>query len=681
METITPRRGNQSQKRRWTFFLFVCFGFFIFGLFFPNTSAIAQALPTDFGVSALDEDLTLSGMDITVVVLRIVRAVLALLGIIALIIVLYAGFVIMTSGGDEEKIATGKQILVNGVIGLTIILSSVTIVHFVINGLKDATGLGGDGSGTGAGGAPFATFSGSGSLGSVIESHYPLRDQVDVPRNTKIAVTFAESIDSKSFIDDANGNKIFGDCISAEGKAIDWEKDCDRLKTDVVQIFPTDDADALVAAAAMTTAGGDGFFRSFVFRPLSLIGNENDPVNYTIDLTEEILKADGKTGVFKNSLGGHYLWNFQTSTELDEMPPTVVSTFPNQGSKQPRNSVVQITFSEPVDPSTIQGLLDQIKKQGPSNMLFGNDTASSTLPTGEWKAVNTFKSLEFVSNQPCGVNSCGETIFCLPISCAGVSCTNGYRVLAGTSELFSKSSFEAVPFTGLTDMAGNALDGGNPGVADGKPPIGGAYAIDPSDLAADNFSWNFTIENTIDRSIPWILSVTPDPDAENVDKKAPVEIRFNKQMMLGSLSSIAIEEHGTGAEKLDDVWTIVSGETVEVGDDALGTNAVIQHREFGPNGLDLYYFPSAPHTVRDVYQNCLYPGYGPIGSAECGIKMSTDGDVLAATNCTPVTVDAGGDTGCVVTNGVLDMSQPNIAACLNGLKSEAVSPVEGTSNK
>jgi type IV secretory pathway VirB2 component (pilin) len=70
---------------------------------------------------------------------NVIRYILGFLGIIAVIIVLYAGFKWMTSGGSEEKVGEAKKMLVAGVIGLVIILSAYTLASFVISQLYGAT--------------------------------------------------------------------------------------------------------------------------------------------------------------------------------------------------------------------------------------------------------------------------------------------------------------------------------------------------------------------------------------------------------------------------------------------------------------------------------------------------------------------------------------------------------------
>ncbi len=96
---------------------------------------------TDFGVTEVEESIDLGGGDFALVVTKIIRALLGFLGLIAVIVVLYGGFTYMTAGGNEEKITKGKKILINGLIGLTIIFFSVAIVQFIISNISKATGL------------------------------------------------------------------------------------------------------------------------------------------------------------------------------------------------------------------------------------------------------------------------------------------------------------------------------------------------------------------------------------------------------------------------------------------------------------------------------------------------------------------------------------------------------------
>ena len=69
----------------------------------------------------------------------IINTFLSFLGIIFLCLILYGGFLWMTSVGNEQKIYKAKEVLRNAVIGLIIIMSSYGITFFVMNALVGAT--------------------------------------------------------------------------------------------------------------------------------------------------------------------------------------------------------------------------------------------------------------------------------------------------------------------------------------------------------------------------------------------------------------------------------------------------------------------------------------------------------------------------------------------------------------
>ncbi|MFA5937368.1 MAG: pilin [Candidatus Paceibacterota bacterium] len=70
---------------------------------------------------------------------RIINVVLGLLGTIAVVLIVYAGFKWMTAGGKEEQVTSAKETLSAAVIGLVIILAAYAISSFVLNSLYGAT--------------------------------------------------------------------------------------------------------------------------------------------------------------------------------------------------------------------------------------------------------------------------------------------------------------------------------------------------------------------------------------------------------------------------------------------------------------------------------------------------------------------------------------------------------------
>lgn len=102
--------------------------------------AHAQALQADdlfdddFGDSA-----GLGQADLKTTIANLIRVVLGFLGIIAVVIVLYGGFIWMTAGGSDEKVGKAKRMLIAGVIGLAIILSAYAITTFVVTSILEAS--------------------------------------------------------------------------------------------------------------------------------------------------------------------------------------------------------------------------------------------------------------------------------------------------------------------------------------------------------------------------------------------------------------------------------------------------------------------------------------------------------------------------------------------------------------
>lgn len=61
----------------------------------------------------------------------IINVGLSLLGVIFVVLIIYAGFNWMTAGGDESKIETAKKTLSRAIIGLIIVAGSYSIWNFV----------------------------------------------------------------------------------------------------------------------------------------------------------------------------------------------------------------------------------------------------------------------------------------------------------------------------------------------------------------------------------------------------------------------------------------------------------------------------------------------------------------------------------------------------------------------
>ena len=104
-------------------------------VFFGVSIAYAQYLGFDVGAGT-----ELPMQDTRVITVYIIRNILSILGLVFIIITIYAGFIWMTAGGNDEKVAEAKKWIFSGIIGLAIILSAYALSSWVIKELLTATG-------------------------------------------------------------------------------------------------------------------------------------------------------------------------------------------------------------------------------------------------------------------------------------------------------------------------------------------------------------------------------------------------------------------------------------------------------------------------------------------------------------------------------------------------------------
>ena len=523
----------------------------------------------------------LGGEDIRIIIARIIRIIIGFLGIIAVGLIIYAGWLWMSSEGNEEKITKAKQVLKNAIIGLIIILSAFAIATFVLNKLIGATS-----SGPETGGGPGNGGGGIAALGSgIIESHYPGRNQKDVPRNTKIVITFKEPMDTSTLIINnlinSNNIKIYKSVDGVTGPTV----------SDVQASKSADN-------------------KIFVFKPKQYLGSSAEKIWYSVALSKNIKKANGDAA-FAGVIGEiAYDWSFEVGTYVDITPPKVASIIPQPGATEPRNVVVQINFSEAVDPLAASGAT----KNGFNNIIVSNQSDNVAV-AGNFYLSNQYQTVEFLTEEACGTNSCGETVYCLPGS-KDITTLAKAATLAVIGE--PSANF---PYDGLVDMADNSLDGNKNGIAQGPqaqsnlPPYD-ENAPDP-ETQGDDYSWTFKTNNTIDITSPVINSIKPNLSDSGVSLTVEIEATFNKLLMSNSLNSSSINLISNPFKAIN-YWISKSDNVVDK-----NTTVKLNHDQFNEN---ISYSPQINSAVRDIYQNCYSPcsGLGVIGTPSCcnGVPMT-----------------------------------------------------------
>lgn len=575
----------------------------IFGVFlFSANFVLAQ---NDLGLSQLEPTLAIATQtDIRVIIARIIQAALGLVGVIMVGLIVYAGVLYMTSGGEAAKTATARKVITNAIIGLAIILSSLAITEFIVRSLT-GQGFGGGGGG-GGGGRAVDTLSGA-LGGGIIQDHYPGRDAKDIPRNVKIIVTFKEPIKLSSLIEDTDKDGTYG----SAGDKLNLNNVKIRKSADNPQSGP------FVSAGAAHSSDN----RTFVFAPDGLLGSSKDNVKYTVALGPGIKKVNDENAFGANFAQG-YGWEFTTGTFVDETPPKIETVIPGANGTYAKNVSIEVTFNEPVDPLTVSG----DSSGGFNNLKVTREGGGGAALSGGFIVSNGYRTVNFISKNACGVNSCGETVFCQPG--ASKITANVRAATLGSSPPVAALPY---PYDGVTDVVGNSLDGNSNSLAEGP--------------SLDSYAWSFNTTDLVDLTAPKVLRITPESEAASFAVGGEVSLEFSKVMLGSSLNNGNLIFHGAKAgaaaydSKLVPWWTVRMSYLDNLGAPTKDGSAAARSLVSAPHGNflnDTFYYPEATSALKDLYQNCYFPPESLAPSAICAAtpaKPYCCGSVSCGTPC------------------------------------------------
>ena len=351
----------------------------------------------DLGINEVDAAISLSSTDPRIIITRIINIVLLFLGVIAVALIIYAGFIWMTSGGNEDKIDQAKKILRNAVIGLVIVLSAWGIATFILTKLMGALNSGGNGNNN-ASSSTSGSLVGTGALGAcTIERVYPESGQKDVARNTSIIISFKEALALNTVCQNESGDACNCDNLS-----------CNLVNPNNIRIFREDFGDSCEAdicpddslnvKRAVVSISTDHL--TFIIKPSELLGRADGNTNYSVKLTNNLLKNNGQS-IFKTCKNDFFVWGFEVSNQLDLTPPQVKinGVFPlpdNEMDITPQNSAaVAATASIQVQscPNTYQEA--SIISVSP---LAGNYSASAIIDSNYHASFNQLTVVSTVDN-------------------------------------------------------------------------------------------------------------------------------------------------------------------------------------------------------------------------------------------------------------------------------------------
>ncbi|PIZ54742.1 hypothetical protein COY25_01825 [Candidatus Uhrbacteria bacterium CG_4_10_14_0_2_um_filter_41_7] len=99
----------------------------------PHASAETNLLGN---LQNTQDQTSLKNTDLPSFIGSIINIVLSFLGVIFLVLTIYAGFLWMTAGGKPEQTETARKMLINATIGLVLILAAFAISNFVLTSLQ-----------------------------------------------------------------------------------------------------------------------------------------------------------------------------------------------------------------------------------------------------------------------------------------------------------------------------------------------------------------------------------------------------------------------------------------------------------------------------------------------------------------------------------------------------------------
>lgn len=313
-------------------------GIFAVGALVATQPQLVQAVEFNANTGT---DIGLSDQPLENTVKNIINWVLGLLGLIAVIIIIYAGFLWLTAAGNEDRITTAKKTILGAVIGLVIILLSYAIVAFVLEGAQGGPGGPGDDPGDDPGDGP-----GGGISTFYVKWKSPNDNDVNVPVCRPVQVKFnkdvTESTDNLSLINQVTGNPVAGAFTYSEDHHIfsfRADANLDRFTS-------------YLATVPASTSSGEG-----------------------------------------DTLGADEAWVFTTSDQEDSAPPTVADTWPTDGATDVcLSTTYTVQFSEAMDALTLTEDNISITPQDPGDLqIVDVDVISET-------------TLTFATNVPLNAN-------------------------------------------------------------------------------------------------------------------------------------------------------------------------------------------------------------------------------------------------------------------------------------
>lgn len=458
-----------------------------------------------------------------------------------------------TADQVSESEGWKKKMIMSGAVagGAVLLIVVLAIIFSVLAGqVREESVGGGEGGVDGTGGG----LAGKAAQGARIVSHYPQKNEKNVPRNTAILITFAEAINPQSVLEQTK-----------------------KMKRSAIKI---QEAGASGSPTLDASAEFDPTHTMLRLIPDAFLGKPNKKTRYAVSITVLVQKESGEQLLLKP-----YTWEFEISGVIDTVPPFIETALPlpqtaDRKELSPINGLIQITFNEAVDPSIatkdkIEVIDVKTSKKIPGGLMLGNN----------------YRTVTFYPKEKCDRNTCSEQVFCFPKEIQ-------IKVTAKSADMLTPRNTQSpnrakFPYTGIVDTSGNSFDGGG---ENGMQKNGKSEGP-----KGDNYWWTFATSAKKDTDIPQLLSVHPSRDAIGVSLTTPVDILFSRFMDITSFTNWSVT---LGKDVQDiDYWTAATHDIIK--------RRTILRINHDPFKKDTFYTPQVKSQTKDIYQNCFNASTGP----------------------------------------------------------------------
>ncbi len=584
---IKKREKNQIQLKIKKFFNFLSLFFILYFLFLDLTVVLAQEF-NNLMVN-LVAPTPIIRADLIKIIFTAIQYLLSFLGVVAILILIYGGFLWMTAKGDEEKVRKAKKVLINGLIGLVIILLSYAIVQFVVGPLLKAY-LTGEEEGVFIGPAGPAGFP-KGANYLVITDRYPKPGET-VPKNIKIIITFNQNLkpESVKFARPKTANPKESECSDWNFAVLDPNENFIDgsfiVRGNSLTFIPKGDCPPpLDAFKCEKDEEGNCFL---TFKKPNCCSCFNSGNGYKIKLIAYrnrqyvgiLGTREGRNKLFKDEI-----WSFNIANYIDTSAPQVKTNLP-QGENVARNIGILVEFTKPIDPSTIT-LYNPNCVLGSANCNQNN----------------------------CGTNSC-LSYAVDDIDKASVRIYANNTPLAGFFERFSTTALLFRPsqrcgeegsdlyycrcFPSLAEIKVELINEGDLAIRDVN-----CNSLDCSNLKC---SWTFKTSDQVDIDPPEVENTDPQNNEEDVDRLLQIKVDFNENMDPTSINEdtfvLQPETPPKSIQTINDVSTFVPFKILE--SDTL-YSPIIYGSPIRKSGCQLD--PDSNYGVKDLAGNAMFGNY------------------------------------------------------------------------